>query len=188
MTDFSPSLGFEPIAQSSYLQTALLKLLQSPQLGTPVEHYKAQLVEDETFDKHGQPDYLAKNAGDFESGVQYISNPRNPLRGIFCRSPLRPNQETAGITYQAEMDLYLPVDPGDVFVLQENRPKRQDRFDIQGGRYYAIAPTMPCVVGEVVSLWKVQLSRERYPVRLDSQGVGDGIRSQEQGWNPWDGF
>ena len=179
----SGSLGFLPDPQSSYLQQAIERLVKWPQFGVPVEHYMAQLVADETFDKQGQPDYLAQEAGEFESGVKYLSNPRNPLRGIFCRAPIRPNQETSGLFYQSETDLYLPVDPGNVCVLEDNRPKRQDRFDIQGARYYAVAPAMPCQIGEVVSMWKISISRERYPVRLDS----DGIHRKNQGWEPWSG-
>ena len=180
---FPSSLGFVPDPQSSYLQQAIQNLLKWPQFGTPIEHYKAQLVEDEAFDKQGQPDYLSAEVGEFESGVRYVPNPSNPLRGIFCRAPIRPNQETSGITFQSDTDLYLPVDPGDVFVLEDNRPKRQDRFDIQGVRFYAVAPATPCQAGEVVSLWKISISRERYPVRLDN----NGIHRQEQGWEPWTG-
>lgn len=166
---FQSSLGFDAFSpQSGYLQQTLTNLFKQPYFGTPVEHFKAELVAAESFDKYGKPDWMAQESGQYDSGIKFAPNPDNPLRGVYCRAPLRPNQEPAGITLQAEVDLYLPVDPGDVFVLHDDRPKLQDKFVIQGNVFYATAPVFPCQVGEAVALWKVSLSRERYPVRLES--------------------
>lgn len=175
---FGSSLGFVPNAQSQYLQQAIANVFRLPYFGVPVCHFKASLVEDAAFDKYGKPDYLAADAGEFDSGVQYEPNPDNPLRGVYCKPSIRPNMDKGGIIYQAELDLYLPVDVGDVFVLEGDRPKRQDKFEIQGARYYATAPALPCQIGEVVSVWKIPISRERFPVRLNS----DGIPTDNQGW------
>lgn len=180
------SLGFTPQQpQSSYLQQAFINVLKNPWAGVPICHYKARLAEDETFDKYGHPDYMASQSGDFDSGVLYDANPSNPLRGVYCRAPLRPNLDPGGFTLQAELDLYLPVDVGDVFVLEGDRPKRQDRFDIQGGRFYAAGPSIPCQGGEIVGLWKIPIIRERFPTRLDSE---NGLSSNSHGWQPSSGF
>jgi hypothetical protein len=169
---FSPgqSLGFTNPAQGGYLQEVIARVLQSPYAGTPVEHHQAQLVEDENFTKYGQADWLGPAPGQDATGVTYVPNPDNPLRGIFCRAPYRPQQDRAGITYVGEMDLYLPKDPGEVFVLEGDRPKRQDKFIISGGVYYATAPVMPCQAGELAVAFKISLSRERFPVRTDNHG------------------
>ena len=167
---FSPgqSLGFSNAPQGGYLQRAIAQILALPFAGTPVEHWQAQLATNENFTKYGQPDWLGPAPGQDATGVTYVANPANPLRGIFCRAPYRPNQDRAGITYVGEMELYLPQDPGEVFTLEGDRPKRQDKFIISGGIYYATAPVMPCQVGEVAAAFKISLSRERFPARTDN--------------------
>ena len=164
------ALGFTNSPQGDYLQSVVQRLMQLPYAGTVVQHYQAQLVEDGNFNKLGQPDWLGDAPGQDATGIQFVPNPANPLRGIFCRAPYRPYQDKGGIYYQAEMDLYLAQDIGEVFVLEENRPKRQDKFVISGGTYYATAPVMPCQAGETVAAFKISLSRERYPARTDNHG------------------
>lgn len=163
-----PSLGFPNQSPANYLQAAIAQILRSPYAGTPVDHYWATLAGDENFDKYGKPDWLGESPGQDASGVRYEPNPDNPLRGLVCKAPYRPQQDRAGIIYVAEFELYLPHDPGEVFVLAGDRPKRQDKFLIQGGVYYATAPVFPCIAGEMVAAFKISLSRERYPVRTDN--------------------
>lgn len=164
------ALGFSNSIQGSYLQSMIQQVLRSPYAGTVVEHYQAQVVGDQNFDKYGRADWLGESPGQDATGIRFVPNPNNPLRGIFCRAPYRPYQDKGGIYYQAEMELYLPEDIGEVFVLGENRPKRQDKFLISGGTYYATAPVMPCQAGETVAAFKISLSRERYPARTDNHG------------------
>ena len=162
------SLGFSNSLQGEWIQQAIAQVIANPMFGTTVEHFQAQLVEPENYTKYGQPDYLAANPGDYAAGIQYIPNPANPLRGIFCRAKYNPYQDKGGIYLQAQAELYLPHDPGEVFVLDGKYPKRQDRFVISGGVYYAVAPTFPCQLGDTVAAFKIELSRERFPVRTDN--------------------
>lgn len=133
--------------------------------GTTVYHYQAQHAGAENYDSAGRPDYLAADSGVYGSGIVFVPNPQNPLKGIFCQAPRQPYQDVGGIYYTAQMELYLPVDLGPVFQLDGKYPKRQDRFEIHGRTYYAIAPSMPCMVGDTTGIWKIQLNLERYPVR-----------------------
>lgn len=158
------SLGFSQAPQGQYLQAAISVILRNPLVGTPIYHYQAQHADSDQFNEIGQPDYLASDPGVFESGIQYVANPDNPIRGIFCARKLNPYQDKGGIYYQGEFEVYLPSDPGEVFILDDKYPKRQDKFVINGGNYYATAPVFPCLMGETVAAWQVFLSRERYPV------------------------
>lgn len=162
------SLGFQTTVQAGWLQQVVGNVLQNPLLGTTILHFQAFLAGPENFNEQGKPDYLAPGAGLYGSGVRYTPNPKNPLRGVFCRKPLRPFQENAGIHYQAECEIYLPEDPGEVFILDDKYPKRQDRFEVAGGVYYATAPVFPCQIGDTVAAWQVSLSRERFPSRTDN--------------------
>lgn len=133
-------------------------------MGTNIEHYQAQTADGADFNRKGQPDWLASDPGVNATGVNFVANPGNPLRGVFCQAPRRPLQDKGGIYYTAQFELYLPVDLGEVFELSGDRPKRQDRFVIGGKTYYAIAPSMPCQAGDTVALFKIELNIERYPV------------------------
>lgn len=143
----------------------LSRVLVNSSFGTTVDHYQAQHVEPDAFDDQGRPDYLSSNSGFQDSGVEYIPNPENPLRGMFCPAPRRPVQEAAGVFYQAQMELYLTENLGDIFVLDDRYPKRQDAFEIAGRRYYAVCPATPCTLGDTTACWKIELSLERYPVQ-----------------------
>jgi hypothetical protein len=125
---------------------------------------RSQLTAPENFTPYGQPDYLAADPGIHATGVKYMPSEKNPLRGVYCRAPIRPLQDKGGIYYQAQMELYLPDNPGEIYVLDDKYPKRQDAFEIAGQRYYAIAPATPCMSGEVIAAWKIELNLERYPV------------------------
>ena len=142
---------------------ALHRALQHPFYGTPIAHYRATYPKNEEVTS--KPDYLAANPGDYGSGIVYVANIDNPLRGVFCQSPRKPVQEVAGIYYQAQADLYVMQDLGEVFALENDRPKRQDRFIINGQTYYAAAPSFPCMMGTTIALWKIDLVLERYPVK-----------------------
>lgn len=150
--------------QSQWLQAMFRRVLQNPLAGTQINHFRAEWVDPVNFDDRGRADYLAADAGIYDSGVNYTPNPCNPLLGIFCAPRTRPTQDKAGMTYQAEMEIYLATDPGEVFVLDGTYPKKQDRFDINGTSWYAIAPALPCLSGSVTAMYKVQLTRQRYPV------------------------
>lgn len=157
-------LGITTGVESGLAAQIVQQVLMSPSAGVPVIHWIAEHVNVASFNGRGQPDYLAPDAGLYQTGIRYTADPRNPLRGVLCRAPKVPNQDKGGIFYQAQMDLYLPVDPGAIFVLHEKLPKRQDRFDISGLILYATGPAMPCQQGEQIAAWKISLSLERYPV------------------------
>lgn len=161
------SVGFAQTQQGLFIQQQIAAVLNNPLLGATVLHYRAVHVEDAVFDSQGQPDYLNPSAGVYASGIDYIANPSNPLRGVFCKPKLRPFQDKGGIYYQADGQLYLANDPGEVYVLHPERPKRQDRFVIAGGVYYAAGPTFPCQMGDTVALFQIDLVRERYLPRTD---------------------
>lgn len=121
-------------------------------------------IRPEGLDERGRPDYLFEDPGRYASGVYFIEDPRNPYRGIFCRAKVNPFLALAGISYQASHQIFLAEDPGEVYVLHDEYPKRQDAFEIQGVRYYATAPAEPCQLGDTTAAWKISLSREKYPV------------------------
>lgn len=142
----------------------LQRVLTNPLLSVNVEHYQAQLVSPSNFTPYYQPDYLATNPGVFASGVEYAPNPNNPIRGTFCQAPRQSYQDKSGIYYVAQYNLFLIGDPGEIYILDDKYPKRQDKFVIQGRTYYAIAPAMPCQQGEIVAAYKIELNLQRYPV------------------------
>jgi hypothetical protein len=162
-----PSLGFTETPQGIFIRQAIAAIASSPMVGTTVYHWKAVEAKQATYNEAGQPDYLAPTSGLFDSGIDYRPNPNNPLKGIFCRPKQTPFQDKGGIYYQGEASLYLVQDPGEVFVVVNDRPKRQDRFQIAGGIYYATAPVMPCQMGDTVAAFQVFLSRERFGVKED---------------------
>lgn len=158
--------GFTETPQGIFLRQAIAQIVTNPLVGSTVYHWKAKPAK-ATFNDAGQPDYLSPQPGLFDSGVDYDPNPNNPLRGIFCRPKQTPFQDKGGIYYQGEASLYLVEDPGEVFVVVNSRPKRQDRFEIAGGVYYAVAPVLPCQMGDTVAAFQVFLSRERFGVKED---------------------
>lgn len=161
------SLGFPETAQGAFIRQAIANVIRNPMFGSTVYHYRAIPAGSADYNSLGQPSYLAPGPGVYASGVDYEQNPENPLKGIFCRQKQNPYQDKGGMYYQGEAQLYLLSDPGEVFTLSENRPKRQDKFVIAGGTYYATAPVFPCQMGDTVAAFQVFLSRERYPVRTD---------------------
>jgi hypothetical protein len=163
-----PSLGFENSLVGQFAAQAIANMMMNPLMGATVYHYRAIAAPAE-FNTLGQPDYLSAEPGLYDSGVTYEPVPENPLKGVFCRQRSNPFQDKGGIYYQSEATLYLANDPGEVFVLSDNRPKRQDRFEVSGGVYYATGPVFPCQVGDTVAAWQIYLSRERFPVRTDGQ-------------------
>jgi hypothetical protein len=162
-----PGLGFPEHLQGPFLRQAIANVINNPLFGATVYHYRALEATGANHNSLGQPDYLAPAPGLYDSGVDFEANPSNPLRGIFCRQKSNPYQDKGGIYYQAEAQLYLLDDPGELFILSDNRPKRQDKFVIAGGTYYATAPIFPCQMGDTVAAFQIFLSRERYPVRTD---------------------
>lgn len=161
------SLGFQETPQGIFIRQAIAQVIQNPLYGSTVYHYRAIEAVNADYNSLGQPSYLAPAPGVHGSGVEYEANPQNPLKGIFCRQKQTPFQDKGGQYYQGEAQLYLLTDPGEVFVLSEDRPKRQDKFVIAGGIYYATAPVFPCQAGDTVAAFQVFLSRERYSVRTD---------------------
>ena len=143
---------------------AVQRVLRTTSYSATVLHFQAVHTGESNYDDRGRPDYLAPNPGLYASGVEYVPNPNNPLKGMFCPSPRRPTQEVSGIYYAAQCDLYLPENIGEVFQVGEKYPKRQDRYEILGQVYYAIAPAFPCSLGDSIACWKIELNRERYPV------------------------
>ncbi len=142
---------------------AIAQILSNPLFGTPFEHFQAQIAAS-SFNEKGQPDYLSFNPGAYNSGIEYIPNPANPLRGLFCQAPRRFNQQPDGIRYEATMELYVQVNLGQVFKVQDRFPKLQDKFVVNGQTYYAANPAFPCQMGEAIAAWKIELALERYPV------------------------
>jgi hypothetical protein len=165
----TPVLGFVETPQGRFIRQAIATVIRNPLYGSTVFHYRARAAIAADYNTLGQPSYLAPEPGLYDSGVEYDANPENPLKGIFCRKKQNPFQDKGGQYYQGEAELYLLSDPGEVFVLSTDRPKRQDKFVIAGGTYYATAPAFPCQMGDTVAAFQVFLSRERYPVRTDGQ-------------------
>ena len=158
-------LNAAPIGNAA--NQAIAQILTNPLVGTPFEHFRAQWLDDSLYDNRGRPDYLAENSGEFQSGVQYIANPDNPLRGIFCPIARRPTQDKPGIFYEAQMQLFVTDDLGEVFTLDEgerSRPKLQDRFLINSQTFYATQPAFACMQGEAIAAWRIDLALQRYPV------------------------
>lgn len=153
------------LVQGELVRRAIAQVIQNPLAGALALHYRAELADPSSFTRYGQPDYLGFDPGTYTTGVQY-GQPIE-LRGIFCRAKLNPFLDKSGIRYQAEMNFYVPHDPGEVFVLDAKYPKRQDKFVISGGVYYATGPATPCQMGDTIAAWQIDLSRERYPVATD---------------------
>jgi hypothetical protein len=151
--------------QGELVLQVIKNAINHPLFGTPFEHHQAQHVAPNNFNDRGQPDYLAPDPGVYSTGITYVANPANPLRGIFCRAPYRPYQDVGGIYYQAQMNLHVLDELGDIFLLDGKYPKRQDKFVINGIDYYATAPATPCQMGETIAAWTIELNRERYPVQ-----------------------
>lgn len=166
---FVPPKQAHNTQQGCYINQLLQQIIKNPLVGTPIEHWQSQFVEIENFNAHGVPHYLSKESGEFSTGLRFVANPANPLRGVVCRAPWRPVQAVDGIHYTAQFELYLPIDLGEVFKLDDRLPKRQDRFVINGVDYYAIAPSLPCMAGETIGCWKIELNRGKYPVSPDGQ-------------------
>ena len=164
---FVPPRSLPNTVQGGYFTGLVQNAIANGIHGTTVEHYQAQWVE-ESFSERGTPDYLAGEAGEQGTGIRYTANPQNPLKGAFCPTQKRPVQGPEGQYYQADMELYLAKFPGDVYRLDDKKPKLQDRFVIQGQRYYAIAPAMPCTLGDSAAAWKILLTIERSPVGNDT--------------------
>lgn len=147
-----------------YAIAMLQNVIANPSFGTTVAHFQATHATG-TFDDRGRPDYLSKtDIGVNQTGVNYAPNPANPIRGVFCQAKRQPRQQPGGIYYDAQFELYVAENLGEVYRLFDDRPKLQDRFDIHGQSYYAIAPAMPCAVGDTVAAWQIQLNIQRYPV------------------------
>jgi len=135
-----------------------------PRYGTPYEHYRAQAVDPSVFDDQGRPDYLASEPGLYTSGVQFVSNPLNPLRGFFCNAPRQPFQDKGGIYLAADYKLYIPQDLGLIYKLSDRSIKLQDMFKINGQTLYATQPAVPCLQGEITAAYEINLTLQRYPV------------------------
>lgn len=148
--------------QTELIARSLQQAIKNPLMGVDVQHYRAQLAPAPNFTPYGQPDYLSLNPGEFASGVEYASPVL--LRGVFCQAKRQPYQDKGGIYYTAQTHLFLLENPGEIFVLDDRFPKRQDKFVISGATYYAIAPTFPCQSGETIAAWKIDLNIQRYPV------------------------
>lgn len=149
---------------SQYLSQILARQVNHPLFGADIDHFRAEYAPDNTF-AEGNPDYLAANPGQQNTGVIYTPNEDNPLRGVFCPVPLQPVQAQGGIYYQGDMQIIVLQDLGEVFKLDEAKPKRQDKFVIQGNTFYASSPAFPCQQGSAIVAWQIFLSRERYPVQ-----------------------
>lgn len=144
--------------------TLVTNIINNPLYSTTILRFVPQIVP-ENHDWRGRPDYLVANPGLYATGIHYQPHPDNPYRGMFCRAKVTPLQIPGGIYYQATHYIFLPKDPGEVYVLDDHYPKRQDAFEIQGIRYYATGPAEPCQLGDTIAAWKIGLSRERYPAQ-----------------------
>lgn len=163
---FVPPAALQNTPIGGYALQMLQNVINNPNFGSTILHYQAVHADSASFDKRGRPDYLAKtDPGIHATGVEYVANPDNPLRGIFCQAPRQPYQDVGGIYYTAQFELYLATNPGEIYKLDDNLPKRQDRFDVMGQSYYAIAPAMPCALGDTIGAWRIQLNVERFPVK-----------------------
>lgn len=150
---------------SQVLSQQLAQWVNHPLFGTNIDHYRAEYAPPETFPDDSTPDYLAASPGQQLTGITYTPNENNPLRGVFCLAPVRPIQDVGGIYYQADMQIVLLEDLGDVFQLDESKPKRQDKFIIDGSTYYANSTSFPCQQGSAIVAWQIFLTKERYPVK-----------------------
>lgn len=162
---FQPPSPFPNTPLGGLAIQAIQRMLQSTVYSATVMHYQAQLLDSGSYSDRGKPSYLAEDPGVFGSGVQYVPNPDNPLRGVFCPVKRTPYQDVGGIYYQAQAELYLATNPGEIYKLDDKYPKRQDRFDVLGQTYYAVGPAFPCSLGDAIAAWKIELNLERYPVR-----------------------
>lgn len=153
-----------PSPIGSGFQGVLAQWINHPLMGTEIDHYRAEYTPPETFNQDGNPDYLAQSPGQQSSGIVYTPNPDNSLRAVFCPVSLRPIQDQAGIYYQGDMQIFLLEDLGEVYQLNDDKPKRQDKFIVQGQTFYASSPAFPCQQGSAIAAWQIYLARERYPV------------------------
>jgi hypothetical protein len=160
----SSALKLPNTAQGDIILRMLQSVAQNPLIGATIEHYFAQYVDDGSFTKYGQIDYLAQEVGQDQTGIKYVANPKNPIRGVFCSSGRRPVQDKGGIRYEAQPQIILLEDPGEVYSLDPEKPKRQDKFIVSGRTYYATAPAFPCQMGDTIAAFKIDLALERYPV------------------------
>jgi hypothetical protein len=147
------------------LWTGMVKnFINNPLHGATILRYLAANTQPEAHDSRGRPDYLSDDRGYQATGIQYVADPRNPYKGIFCRGRNTVLQLLAGIQYVSSHEIYLAEDPGEVYILDDHYPKRQDRFVIQNINYYATGPAEPCQLGDSIAAWKIGLNRERFPV------------------------
>jgi len=154
----------QPSPTSTLISRLLTQVVQNPLYGTPFEHYRAEWVDDTAFDERGRPNYLARSPGQDATGITFKANPENPLRGVFCPSPRKAMLDNRGMFFQSDFQLYVLEDLGTVYQIVENRPKLQDKFVINQQTCYAAQPAFPCVQGETVAAWKIDLVLQRYPV------------------------
>lgn len=150
---------FQP---DSLVATGLAQILTLSPNGIEFEHYRAQ--HSTGYDCDDRPDYLSPDPGDYGSGIKFVANLSNPIRGAFCPPKRSVCFGKDGVTFQAETELYVPVDLGPVYQLFERRPKLQDKFIILGQTYYASGPAVPCVRGNLAALWKIPLMLSQIPV------------------------
>lgn len=160
----SSALKLPNTAQGDRLLAMLAQVVANPLIGATIQHFIAGYVAESNFSVYGQVDYLAPDAGQDQTGITYTANPNNPLRGVFCATSRRPVQDKGGIRYEAQPQIILLEDPGEVFAVDPKFPKRQDKFIVSGRTYYAAAPAFPCQMGDTIAGFRIDLALERYPV------------------------
>ncbi|MFB6214838.1 MAG: hypothetical protein ABEI54_03115 [Candidatus Bipolaricaulia bacterium] len=155
--------------KEQYFRQILERWVNHPLFGLEIDHYRAQHAPDSAFNSRGEPDYLAESPGFRTTGVQYPDQPTTTFRGVFCPTGYQPIQDEAGIYYTAETQIITLQDLGQVYQVEEGRPKLQDKFVVSNGIYYAASPKIPCQQGSVVAGWQIMVTAQRYPVANDQQ-------------------
>lgn len=125
-------------------------------------HFRAE--HSKGYDCQGQADYLSADPGEFGSGINWVANTANPIKGTFCRPKRRLCQGKDGIYFETTAEFFTATDLGAIVQLFDDKPKLYDRFEILGQRYYATGPAHPCSNGNNVGLWSIPLILERFPV------------------------
>jgi hypothetical protein len=142
--------------------TGLAAMMELAPNTVDVLHFRAQHATG--YDCQGQVDYLSDDPGEFGTGINWVANTANPIKGAFCRPKRRLCQGKDGIYFETTAEFFTATDLGDVCKLFDDKPKLYDRFEILGQRYYATGPAHPCSNGNSVGLWKIPLILERVPV------------------------
>jgi hypothetical protein len=149
--------------QTDLIIASIRNAINHPLIGVPVLRYRAEFAADRNYDRHGNPHYLSPDATQDATGIIYPEPPES-IRGVFCPNSITAIQESAGQRIEVDANLFLVGDPGPVYQLSQNRPKRQDKFIISGATYYAATPAYPCSSGEVIGAYRISLARQRQEV------------------------